>query len=171
MLDKLLLLARNMGASDLHLTPVSVPIVRVDGSLQPLQNEFISGKSWRKRCLPCCRSRKNSSCCRQVRLILLLVTVCRSAAGSIFTALATAMRRRFVCSRRIFLTATALACRKLSVSLPEQSWSAARYRCHRQRQKHHACLAGTADKSNACCTRPDAGEPDRICLSCGAGAD
>ena len=42
MLDKLLLLARHMGASDLHLTPASVPMVRVDGSLQPLQNEFIS---------------------------------------------------------------------------------------------------------------------------------
>ena len=42
MLDKLLLQARSMGASDLHLTPVSVPMVRVDGSLQPLQNEFIS---------------------------------------------------------------------------------------------------------------------------------
>ena len=33
MLDKLLLQARSMGASDLHLTPVSVPMVRVDGSL------------------------------------------------------------------------------------------------------------------------------------------
>ena len=30
MLDKLLLLARHMGASDLHLTPASVPMVRVD---------------------------------------------------------------------------------------------------------------------------------------------
>lgn len=45
MLDKLLLQARSMGASDLHLTPVSVPMVRVDGSLQPLQNEFISRKA------------------------------------------------------------------------------------------------------------------------------
>lgn len=45
MLDKLLLQARSMGASDLHLTPVSVPMVRVDGSLQPLQNEFIPGKA------------------------------------------------------------------------------------------------------------------------------
>ena len=117
MLDKLLLQAKSMGASDLHLTPASVPMVRVDGSLQPLRNEFISREKLRKRYLPCCRSRKNSSCCRQVRLILLLVTDCRSAAGSIFTALATAMRRRFVCSRRIFLTATVLACRKLSVSL------------------------------------------------------
>ena len=42
MLDKLLLLARHMGASDLHLTPASVPMVRVDGSLQLLQNEIIS---------------------------------------------------------------------------------------------------------------------------------
>ena len=42
MLDKLLLQARSMGASDLHLTPASVPMVRVDGSLQPLRNEFIS---------------------------------------------------------------------------------------------------------------------------------
>ena len=42
MLDKLLLLAREMGASDLHLTPASVPMVRIDGSLQPLANEFIS---------------------------------------------------------------------------------------------------------------------------------
>ena len=42
MLDKLLLWARNMEASDLHIRPASVPMVRVDGSLQPLQNEFIS---------------------------------------------------------------------------------------------------------------------------------
>ena len=51
MLDKLLLLARNMGASDLHLTPASVPMVRVDGSLQPLQNEFISREKLEKALL------------------------------------------------------------------------------------------------------------------------
>lgn len=45
MLDKLLLWARNMEASDLHIRPASVPMVRVDGSLQPLQNEFISRKA------------------------------------------------------------------------------------------------------------------------------
>ena len=42
MLDKLLLQARSMGASDLHLTPEGMPMVRVDGSLQLLQNEIIS---------------------------------------------------------------------------------------------------------------------------------
>ena len=42
MLDKLLLQAKSMGASDLHLTPEGMPMVRVDGSLQPLQNEIIS---------------------------------------------------------------------------------------------------------------------------------
>ena len=42
MLDELVLQARRMGASDLHLTPASVPMARIDGSLQPLQNEFIS---------------------------------------------------------------------------------------------------------------------------------
>ena len=51
MLDKLLLLARNMGASDLHLTPASVPMVRVDGSLQPLQNEFVSREKLEKALL------------------------------------------------------------------------------------------------------------------------
>ena len=51
MLDKLLLLARHMGASDLHLTPASVPMVRVDGSLQPLQNEFISREKLEKALL------------------------------------------------------------------------------------------------------------------------
>lgn len=42
MLDKLLLQAKSMGASDLHLTPEGMPMVRVDGSLQLLQNEIIS---------------------------------------------------------------------------------------------------------------------------------
>lgn len=42
MLDKLLLQAKSMGASDLHLTPEGMPMVRVVGSLQPLQNEIIS---------------------------------------------------------------------------------------------------------------------------------
>ena len=42
MLDKLLQQAKSMGASDLHLTPEGMPMVRVDGSLQPLQNEIIS---------------------------------------------------------------------------------------------------------------------------------
>lgn len=42
MLEKLLLQAKSMGASDLHLTPEGMPMVRVDGSLQPLQNEIIS---------------------------------------------------------------------------------------------------------------------------------
>ena len=51
MLDKLLLLARGMGASDLHLTPASVPMVRVEGILQPLQNEFISREELEKALL------------------------------------------------------------------------------------------------------------------------
>lgn len=42
MLDKLLLQARSMGASDLHLIPEEMPMVRLDGSLQPLANEVIS---------------------------------------------------------------------------------------------------------------------------------
>ena len=42
MLDKLLMQARDMGASDLHLTPASVPMVRIDGSLQPLTSAVIS---------------------------------------------------------------------------------------------------------------------------------
>ena len=42
MLDKLLLQARSMGASDLHLIPEGMPMVRLDGSLQPLANEVIS---------------------------------------------------------------------------------------------------------------------------------
>lgn len=51
MLDKLLLWARNMEASDLHIRPASVPMVRVDGSLQPLQNEFISREKLEKALL------------------------------------------------------------------------------------------------------------------------
>ncbi|WP_418566932.1 type IV pilus twitching motility protein PilT, partial [Phascolarctobacterium succinatutens] len=51
MLDKLLLQAKSMGASDLHLTPASVPMVRVDGSLQPLRNEFISREKLEKALL------------------------------------------------------------------------------------------------------------------------
>ena len=42
MLDELVLQARRMGASDLHLTPASVPMVRLNGSLQPLANTVIS---------------------------------------------------------------------------------------------------------------------------------
>ena len=36
---------------DLHLTPASVPMVRVDGSLQPLRNEFISREKLEKALL------------------------------------------------------------------------------------------------------------------------
>ncbi|WP_304239012.1 ATPase, T2SS/T4P/T4SS family, partial [Phascolarctobacterium succinatutens] len=42
MLDELVWQARRMGASDLHLTPASVPMVRIDGGLQPLANAVIS---------------------------------------------------------------------------------------------------------------------------------
>ena len=42
MLDELVLQARRMGASDLHLTPASVPMVRIDGGLQPLTSAVIS---------------------------------------------------------------------------------------------------------------------------------
>lgn len=51
MLDKLLLQAKSMGASDLHLTPEGIPMVRVDGSLQPLRNEFISREKLEKALL------------------------------------------------------------------------------------------------------------------------
>ena len=51
MLDKLLLQAKSMGASDLHLKPASVPMVRIDGSLQPLLNEFISREKLEKALL------------------------------------------------------------------------------------------------------------------------
>ena len=116
MLDKLLLWARNMEASDLHIRPASVPMVRVDAVCSLCKTNLFPGKL-EKALLALLPEQENSSCCRQVRLILLLVTVYRSAAGSMFIVLAAAMRRRFVCFRRKFLTATVLACRKLFVSL------------------------------------------------------
>lgn len=51
MLDELALQARRMGASDLHLTLASVPMVRLDGSLQPLANTVISREKLEKALL------------------------------------------------------------------------------------------------------------------------
>lgn len=117
MLDKLLLQAKSMGASDLHLTPEGMPMVRVDGSLQPLQNEIISREKLEQALLALLPEQEK----RQ-----LLQT------GEIDTAFSDRLQERcrlniyrlgngyaaaIVCSRRIFLTATVLACRKLSVSL------------------------------------------------------
>lgn len=166
MLDKLLLQARSMGASDLHLTPASVPMARIDGSLQPLQNEFISREKLEAALLALLPEQEK----RQ-----LLQT------GEIDTAFSDRLQER--CRLNIYRLSNgyAAAIRLLPKDIPDcnslglpqiisqlaesSSGLLLVTRCHRKRQKHNACLAGTADKSNTRCTYPDVGGPDRICLS------
>lgn len=118
MLDKLLLQARSMGASDLHLTPEGMPMVRVDGSLQLLQNEIISREKLEQALLALLPEQEKQQLLQTGEIDTAFSDRLQERCLPIFTVLAMVMRRRFVCCRRIFLTATVLACRKLSVSLP-----------------------------------------------------
>ena len=117
MLEKLLLQAKSMGASDLHLTPEGMPMVRVDGSLQPLQNEIISREKLEQALLALLPEQEKRQLLQTGEVDAAFSDALQERCRLIFTVLATVMRRRFVCCRRIFLTATVLACHKLSVSL------------------------------------------------------
>ena len=83
MLDKLLLWARNMEASDLHIRPASVPMVRVDGSLQPLQNEFISREKLEKALLALLPEQEKQQLCSQFKETIASVAAALNAGYSV----------------------------------------------------------------------------------------